>query len=550
MPRPLSFPTLAAVIALVGTVACSGDSSGPGDPPPTPTVTAVNVTPAAATLTAAGQTTTLTAEVRLSNNTVGSQVPTWTSSNPAVATVNAGTVTAVANGSTTITATAGASTGQATITVAIPTVQAVTVTPATGTLVSLGETTRLTAAVQMSNGTTGTQTPTWSSSNTAVATVNAGTVTGVSNGTATITAAVGSVNGTATITVAQAVASVRLLPTDTVVKSASQLRGAALDARGNVIAGAALQYTAVTPNITTVNATGALTPVSTGVARVRVNSGTFSATATVRTIWNVTRLSDLFPLYEYSASAGQRRVLSDVNQNHADARAALVGRVWSYLEATFPTSGSPVTEMFFTTWTDIWSGAIPFCNGVYYPNQDVYQVCTTPSWTHWVVPTVGGPDDFIHITRWLSRQFLLSSMTTAAAFPWFLAGYTQWLSGGAFQGSVIAGSPLQASINDFRNGDARSLLVPIDTLLRLPNVRFNEDLPQRTPVAVRQAQSALFISHLNRTSPTLLPAIFARIRATPGAAFTNDMLLQEIMTRTGQTLAQLEVGYLAYARGL
>jgi len=101
-------------------------------------------------------------------------------------------------------------------------------------------------------------------------------VTAVGNGTATISATVGSVVGSATITVSQVVASVRVLPTDSVVKSASQLRAAALDARGNVIANAPLQWTSVTPAITSVSPTGGLTPLSTGVARVRVTTGAFS----------------------------------------------------------------------------------------------------------------------------------------------------------------------------------------------------------------------------------------------------------------------------------
>ena len=430
-----------------------------------------------------------------------------------------------------------------------PTVQTVTVSQPLGPLASLGQTLALTAEVRMSNGAMGTQAPAWTSSDPAVATVNAGTITAVSNGTTTITAAVGAVSGTATVTVAQTVASVRLLPADTLVKGASQLRGAALDARGNVIANATLQWTSVTPAVTTVNATGALTPVKTGVARVRVSSGTFADTAIVRTIWNVTKLTDLVPLFEYSASAGQRRAFSDVSQNHADARGALMGQVWSYLETILPSSGSPNTDMHFTTWLGIWSEAIPFCGGVYFPNQDVYQACTTPNWTHWIVPG-SSPNDFVLITRWLSRQFLLSSMTTVWHFPWFLGGYTQWLAGGGFQGSVLVGAPFTTSIADFRTGDSQNLLVPLDTLVRTDNARYFENLPQRTPVAVRQAQAALFVSYLHVQYPTILPAILARIRATPGAAFTNDLLLQEIQTRTGRTLAQLDTEYLVYARGL
>lgn len=552
MARPLLFRRLATAIALPLLAACGKGGDGPTVPvtPPAPTVQSVTVSPATATLTAAGQTTALAAEVRLSNGTLGTQAVSWSSSNGAVASVSgAGVVTAVASGQATIVAAVGSVTGQAAITVAIPTVTSVTVTPATATLVSLGATTSLTAVVGMSNGSTGTQTPTWSSSNPAVATVVNGTVTAVSNGTATISATVGAVVGTAAITVAQAVASVRVLPTDTVIKSSAQLRGAALDARGNVIAGAALQWSAVVPNIVTLSPSGVVQPAATGVARVRVTAGAFTATAVVRSIGNITRLTDLDPLFEYTASAGQRKAWSDVSQSHADARAVIMGQVWSYLETVLPSNGTAVTDMHFTTWHEIWLEASPFCGGVIFPNQSIYQICNSPTWTHWIVPGTS-PNDFALIARWLSRQFLLSSMTTAAAFPWFLSGYTQWLAGGAFQGAQLVGAPLAASIADFKTGDAQNLLLPLDSLVRIPNATFFAEPALRTPGAVRQAQSALFVAYLAKDYPTVIPAILARIRATPGAAFTNDLLLQEITTRTGKTLAELTTAYIAYARTL
>jgi hypothetical protein len=282
---------------------------------------------------------------------------------------------------------------------------------------------------------------------------------------------------------------------------------------------------------------------------VRVTAGNFSATSVVRTVWNAVRLSDLVPLYEYSASAGQRRAFSDVSQSHADARAAVMGQVWSYLETILPTSGSPVTDMHFTSWPQIWLESSVYCGGVLIPNSDVYQACTTPYWTHWLMPGVT-PNDFMLITRFLSRQFLLNSMTRVGAFPWFLAGFTQWLSGGSFQGSVLVGAPSRAAINDFRTGDSLNTLAQLDTLVVLPSARFSIGVELRTPVAVRMAQSVMFVEYLNRTYPTLIPAILARIRSAPGAILTNDNLLEEITQRTGRSIAQLDAAYLAYARTL
>ncbi len=430
-----------------------------------------------------------------------------------------------------------------------PTVASVSVSPQAATLTSLGETATLSAEVRLSNGAIGTQAVTWSSSNGGVATVSGGTVTAVANGQATITAAVGGVSGTAAITVAQAVASVSLLPADTVIKSVARLRASALDARGNPIPAAPLQWESLTPAITATDQSGNLTPVSTGVARIKVTAGAHSATALARTVWNVTVLSDLFPLFEYAATTGARKAISDVNQAHADARAAVIAPVWAYLEGLLPTSGSPTTHMYFTTWPQIWTEFTPFCGGQLLQGQTAWTSCAAPNMQHFFIPE-SQAGDFALVTRFLTRQFLLASHTASRNFPWFHEGYAQWLAGGSVQGGAVVGAVRPVAIADFKGGDAQNLLAPLDTLIRLPGARYYENLPQRTPVAVRMAQGVLLVAFLAKDYPAVLPAIFARIRATPGAGFTNDDLIQEILTRTGLTVAQLEAAYLAYARSL
>ena len=161
-------------------------------------------------LTAVGQTATLTATVTPANAT--NKSVTWTSSNTAVATVDAnGKVTAVADGTATITATTADGTNLSAtceVTVAIP-------VPATGislnntmlNLTAVGQTATLTATVTPSNATN--KSVTWTSSNTAVATVSStGVVTAQANGNATIIAnTADGTNLTATCTVTVAISS-------------------------------------------------------------------------------------------------------------------------------------------------------------------------------------------------------------------------------------------------------------------------------------------------------------------------------------------------------
>jgi uncharacterized protein YjdB len=134
-----------------------------------------------------GQTRTVTATVSADNGV--STAVTWTSSNPAVATVNSsGLVTAVGIGSATITATSvadGTRSASATVSV-VPQVLGVTVTPSSASL-AVGGSTTLSATVSAQGGLT--TAVTWRSSNPSVASVNfAGAVSAIATGTATITA--------------------------------------------------------------------------------------------------------------------------------------------------------------------------------------------------------------------------------------------------------------------------------------------------------------------------------------------------------------------------
>ena len=135
-----------------------------------------------------GATVTLTATVRPSD--ADNQRVTWSSSNTSVATINNGTVTAIAGGTTTITVTTqdGNFTATITITVNIPTVSVTSVTLTgcdTDIPLIIGDTRQLTATVLPENATN--TAVTWSSSSPNVATVVNGLVTAVTAGTATIT---------------------------------------------------------------------------------------------------------------------------------------------------------------------------------------------------------------------------------------------------------------------------------------------------------------------------------------------------------------------------
>ncbi len=174
---------------------------------PPPTVATIEVSPGSASIEE-GDTQQFNATATESDGSVITGVSfAWSSSNSAVATVNAnGHATAVNAGSATIRATAEGITGTASLTVTEPppTVATIEVNPSTASIEE-GDSQQFNATAREADGSEITGVSfNWSSSNSAVATINAGGLaTAVSAGSATIRAAAEGVTGTASLTVTE-----------------------------------------------------------------------------------------------------------------------------------------------------------------------------------------------------------------------------------------------------------------------------------------------------------------------------------------------------------
>ena len=124
----------------------------------------------------------------------------WASSNASVASVNSGTVTAVKEGTATITASAGGKSATCTVKVSTKVVAVTSITfDKTSLSMKVGGTETITATVSPYNATD--KTITWSSSDVSVATVADGKVTAKKPGTATITAKSGIYTADCTVTI-------------------------------------------------------------------------------------------------------------------------------------------------------------------------------------------------------------------------------------------------------------------------------------------------------------------------------------------------------------
>lgn len=210
----------------------------------------------------------------------------WTTSNAAVATVNAsGLVTGVAPGTTTITAASEGKTSTSTVTVSQGAVARVEVTPASLSM-QVGQTQQLVAAAKDGNGNVITgKTVVWASDNLSVATVSGGSVLARATGTATITATVDGISGRSAVTVtAVAVQSVSVSPStlSLVVGQSGSLSATVVDASGATVSNPSVVWTSRDVSVATVNpSTGAVTAVAAGSTTIDATSGGKKGSATV-----------------------------------------------------------------------------------------------------------------------------------------------------------------------------------------------------------------------------------------------------------------------------
>ncbi len=199
--------SIAALATVALAISCTGFFVNP-------TLTSLAVGPASPTIET-GNTDNTVQMTAVGTNNDGSIASNpsvaWTINPTSVATISSsGLVTSVSVGTATVTATSNQNptiSATQTVTVTVGCITSITVSPTSGTVTNNDPTVSITAEAATCNGPYDvTDVATWTSSNTSLATVSAGTVTIVSGlttgGTVTVTASIGSItSNAATITV-------------------------------------------------------------------------------------------------------------------------------------------------------------------------------------------------------------------------------------------------------------------------------------------------------------------------------------------------------------
>ena len=265
------------------------------------TLVSLAITPANPTI-AKGTNQQFTAMGTFSDNTTQdlTNSVTWSSSNTGAATISnaagsTGLATSVAAGSTTITASSGSVSASASLTVNLATLVSLAIAPA-NPAIAKGTNKQFTATGTYSDSTTQnlTNSVTWSSSNTGVATISnaagsKGLATPVAAGSTTVTAASGSISASTTLTVnAATLVSLAITPANPAIAKGTNQQftatGTYTDSSTQNLTNSVTWSSSNTGVATISNAAGSkglATPVAAGSTTVTAASGSISASTSL-----------------------------------------------------------------------------------------------------------------------------------------------------------------------------------------------------------------------------------------------------------------------------
>lgn len=193
----------------------------------------------------------------------------WSTTDPAVATVNEGTVKAVKEGSATIVASVDGKTASCIVTIDYHHVSQIVLSPEVTALYP-GERTTINATVLPSNATY--PDLSWYSSDTSVATISSGLLSAINSGTATITAKCRDMEETVSITVLVPVVSVSIDKTSFTLSVGECVKLNASISPADAVLREALRWTSSAEDVAMVSNDGQVTALKLGTSIITVNA--------------------------------------------------------------------------------------------------------------------------------------------------------------------------------------------------------------------------------------------------------------------------------------
>ena len=240
-----------------------------------PIVEVASVSMSQSTLSIAkGGSANLTVSVSPTNAVV--KAVTWSSSNSSVATVNNGTVNAVAVGTATITATVSGRNATCEVTVTPKGVSSVKLDKTSASM-DAKEVLTLTATIEPNDADD--KTVTWTSSDESVAKVDNGKVTAISKGKATITATAGSIKATCEVTVSFPINSISVSKSSVEIEEEGETTlTAKVDTEDPDVK---VEWSSENQDIATVDENGVISGIAIGETTITATAGDKTATCKV-----------------------------------------------------------------------------------------------------------------------------------------------------------------------------------------------------------------------------------------------------------------------------
>ena len=511
------------VVAAVGlcaalwTYACGDGATEPSTPPPDPPQpTTVTVSPATAQLATLGATVQLSAEVLDQNgNAMAGATVTWASSAASVATVSStGLVTAVGNGPATITATAGAVSGSAAVTVA---------QEVSAVVVSLSGT--------VNHGWGG-----WTDPHTNGfgdgASYRPGSSSAGESGAGTAAPAVTTPDGYVIGAVVE------------VVDGPDAGRQTTTDDRGRYVL-EALQQGEFTIRATAegfASVGGVVDLASDGVLDLAISQPPTPQPTSPFPDTDPAWLQALSSDYPYAHQVANVRVFSDISPTFSREHAEHLKRVWEFFHALYGTKNGDWMDVYYTSDPTVYMKAAICSTDAATMHTDTRNSAWCPlDYVRWFIIPYQIPDFGTQLHE-IGHGFLYARWPQAwgDSFPslWLVEGTAMYWEGGVFtdDGSLRVSTPFPWCANGFP--DPGSRLIPLAELLRLGEAFYPDPRPT-------YPQSCMLFTYLEKRAPGVLFALIYRINS--GQIVSNDQLITALLDLTGKSISELEEAYQSYA---
>ncbi len=511
---------IAALVATVWSTACGdGVTTPPSTDPPRPTT--ITVSPATVQLTGVGATVQLTAEVRDQNGQAMADTSvTWASSSTAVAAVSAaGLVTAAANGTATITATAGGASGTA----------AVTVTIARWML--RGTVSHGWAEPQTNGfGHGASDRPGMSSAGESglKLRVDGGLVRGRlqplrARGLGTAAPAVTTPTGRVIAAVVE------------VVDGPDAGRRATADDGGRYVL-QGLQEAEFTIRATAEGFASAgriLSLASDTVLDFAISyelpaPQSPSAFPDTDPAW----LRALAADYPHVHQVANVRVFSDISPTFSREHAEHLRRVWDFFNTLYVRNRGPYLDVYYTTEPTVFLKVAPHCGASIAVDARSATACYLDDYPRWFIIPYEIPDFGTQLHE-IGHDFVFGTWPLYAS-NWFIEGTAMYFEGGVFtdDGSLRVPEPAPYCPWVFDVRDREGDLMPLGELLGVDETSYS--------------QSCMLFNYLERHEPGVLYGLIYRLNSDQISS--NEQLVTALLALTGKSVSELEEAYVSYAR--